>query len=100
MSVRRAFGHGAPVAARRRSTLVPDPPCYEGPADSSSVHGQREALLRYSDVQTALGGVPEASERRAVRRLPELLKRPLANLPNPLPCHAEQRADLFEGHGL
>jgi len=65
-----------------------------------SVHGQREALLCYSDVQTALGGIPEASERRPVRRLPELLKGPLANLPNPLPRHAEERADLFEGHGL
>src|SRR5690606_17791753 len=42
------------------------------------------------------GDGPEPFQRRTVRTLPELLERPVADLPDPLPGHAEQHPDLFQ----
>src|SRR5215831_2223779 len=46
------------------------------------------------------GRGPEPGERRAVRRLTQLLERAFANLSNTLARHAHERADLLEGHGF
>jgi hypothetical protein len=93
------------VSAKRCCAIVhwsQRPPSYVIPPTRArcTVSAKRCCVIRVCEMPAALSGVPEPSERRSVGRLAELLKGPLANLPNPLPRHAEQRADLFEGHGL
>src|SRR5688500_5888503 len=47
-----------------------------------------------------LGRGPESGQSRAVRRLPQLLERALANLADSLASHAHERADFLESHRL
>src|ERR1700730_16293988 len=63
--------------------------------------GQLGRRLFYSLLRSdssALDLAPESRERRTVRRLTQLLERPLADLSDPLTGDAHQRADLFERH--
>src|SRR5207302_11393730 len=46
------------------------------------------------------GCSPDPLERPSIRRLPQLLERPLPYLPDALPRHAHERADFLERHGL
>ena len=90
--------HGCDSRERRRRT--PGGELIAGLPDATSGTKMSLRPARRSVLAGVLRGLPESGEGPAIRRLAQLLERPLANLANALARDAHQRADLLQRHRL